>query len=783
MQKKSFIIALTGPSACGKTYITDIIIDFAEELKSKNIEFQPERFRKYTTRSYRENEMIERNLGKKIDVEYVKSIPPDCDFVYRSYGKEYGLKYIDLKKRLENNISPIVVINDVRVVEELKSKFPSQILSLFIFREIINDVETHKNAGKSRGGVTLEDSEKRFKKAESLYRIFIENIFVFDRVILNIPKERTGLQGVDIAKIQVEKIIEGVISGKINLSNIIKKGPKLFIISGNAQSGKDDIVKAANIMGKIQSDPLIKHTTRWQEETDGDEIICKYIPKKDILEQFEKEYFLEKEESKKEFSIEKYIFNDEAECRLKYYAKDEYFRENCTFEEYCKVLFDLERIKNESKIKTSIERFWGNLKEKQDKLKQNNLTKELTSEEFAFLRSKYFEFNENYLDLDEIIRQHYNEIEIEKGKIEQAVPQKNENDSYFIRHEGKDYILYENNNLFGEPLRYGYEIGTFVKNWEKRDKHLVLTASLPNMFKICREKFGVENVKTAYAYSQISQAEHLKYADPASGIAKLQEYDDILRYAYHIINFDYALIYAETSLLNKSGGQKDELVDQMFRLFRVYNDEQIKIRNQLFNFSEPHELNKSLKKQVLIIVGQSGVGKSLLSKKLSITKNYPLLVCSEIGTTLAKEKYGGLSFAECFYLPNLNEYINDLNKYILSCVISNFTCMNASTLVIDGMVSIGALELLKIEGFDVKILLLDTSYELRIERIMKRRYCSRLEAEHEAEIKYFRKKCLGIDKIVKLADYVLDGSKPIDEIVADFPLQEFNLKTKEREVY
>ena len=76
---------------------------------------------------------------------------------------------------------------------------------------------------------------------------------------------------------------------------------------------------------------------------------------------------------------------------------------------------------------------------------------------------------------------------------------------------------------------------------------------------------------TAFTYSKISQDEHIKHSDKVMGQAKLKEYEDILRYATHIVDFDYALIYAETSLVNRTGNQKDELVDQMFRLFRAYN--------------------------------------------------------------------------------------------------------------------------------------------------------------------------------------------------------------------
>jgi guanylate kinase len=192
MRIAPFIITLTGSSGCGKTHFTNKIIEFGEKLKSEGIQFVPKRHWKYVTRPYRETEIIEQLIKNKdsdnwtIDVKSVKTIPEDCDFIYRTYGDEYGCKKKDLQKYLNNGESPIIVINDVRVVEELKHKFPNQVLSLFLFREIIPDVKTHQKAGESRGGVSENKIFSRFERAVELYRIFIENIFIFDRVILDL---------------------------------------------------------------------------------------------------------------------------------------------------------------------------------------------------------------------------------------------------------------------------------------------------------------------------------------------------------------------------------------------------------------------------------------------------------------------------------------------------------------------------------------------------------------------------------------------------------------------
>jgi len=175
-----------------------------------------------------------------------------------------------------------------------------------------------------------------------------------------------------------------------------------------------------------------------------------------------------------------------------------------------------------------------------------------------------------------------------------------------------------------------------------------------------------------------------------------------------------------------------------------------------------------IKNLILLIVGQSGAGKTYLSKKLSMVIGCPLLIFSEIGAAFGKEKYNCSSFAECFNLPNSDEFINELNYFIYSYILEKFLCLHGNVIVIDGLVSIGAIRLLKSECIDVKIFYLNTPYELRIERIMKRLGCSHKEAEVEEQIKFSRKNRLGIDEAIKIADHRLDGSKQIDDILDYF---------------
>lgn len=565
--RKSFIITLTGPSACGKGLITEEIINYSYDLQRKGIEFYPFMFKKDVTRSYRIEEAISIVTGSqnKIDVNSVSRIPETDDLVYRTYGDEYALNAADLDAALSANKSPIVVINDVRVVEELKHIYPGRVLSLFVFRHIIPDLEQHEKANAARGGVASSKILSRYEKAVALYRVFIENIHIFDRVILNVKEDDK-----ELARIQARGVIDGIFNGKISLDKKIIKGPKLFIVSGNAASGKDDIIKAAKQYGKQQTDILIKSTSRQEEDGDVGEIICKYIPKKSRIEKYQNDYNEEVTSFERNFNYEQFL-SDNFEILQKEYAQyDAAHSNSIEFETFVRARFMMKKMEDLKSIPTAAQRFWHNLKLEQDA--RRGTENQLSKDDYLWILENYFELNKapDYIDL-ETIRSNTIEQQIRE---EQRIEDKSENKSWHLIYHDSSYIFYENNELYGEPIKYGFEIGRYVQEWKsgKRNRHLVLTASLPNMFRICREEFGTANVITAFTYSQISQAEHEAHSDRIIGHAKSKEYNDIIRYANHIADFDYALIYAETSLTNLSGNQKDELVDQMFRLFRVYNN-------------------------------------------------------------------------------------------------------------------------------------------------------------------------------------------------------------------
>jgi len=172
----AFVVTLTGPSQCGKSTIRNFF------LKKENSKFKPVIFKKYTTRLSRETDD---------DAICVDTIPHSCDLVYEQYGVRYGFRFDDLYEHLEKGESPIIVLNDVRAVEDVRTALWPQVTSLFIYRQppIMDEFhEEEKRRAKETisSELILEAAQNRLDKAKAIYRIYIENIYLFDHVVLNV---------------------------------------------------------------------------------------------------------------------------------------------------------------------------------------------------------------------------------------------------------------------------------------------------------------------------------------------------------------------------------------------------------------------------------------------------------------------------------------------------------------------------------------------------------------------------------------------------------------------
>jgi len=192
------VIVLTGPSQCGKSTIIDMF------LKSQSEDFNPILIPKYITRPKRDNDGSDVIAG---------GVPSSCDLVYEQYGERYGLHFDTLYDALMENKCPIVIINDIKVLQDVKTALGSQALLVYMYRnppvlqKFINEERARFTSGTINEEKIIKTATTRFNKANTIYRIYIENIYLFDKVILNVDS-------LENSKRQINRIVEQIITPK-----------------------------------------------------------------------------------------------------------------------------------------------------------------------------------------------------------------------------------------------------------------------------------------------------------------------------------------------------------------------------------------------------------------------------------------------------------------------------------------------------------------------------------------------------------------------------------------
>lgn len=153
---------------------------------------------------------------------------------------------------------------------------------------------------------------------------------------------------------------------------------------------------------------------------------------------------------------------------------------------------------------------------------------------------------------------------------------------------------------------------------------------------------------------------------------------------------------------------------------------------------------------IVVIVGHSGSGKSTLAKALGSFYNCEVLGFSYAGRALAKE-------------DTSNEQFHSINDYILHCI--RITAQESKLTIVDGFASDYLIQRLSNYGFLVLTLFLDTPYNIRIQRMMEREYCSEQDAINLEHEKAMSKSKSGLSIAIQLADIRLNGAERIDEVV------------------
>ena len=190
------VITLTGASQCGKSTIVDLF----NQCENKN--FVPYLIPKYVTRELRDTDGDDVIGG---------GIPKTCDLVWELYGQRYGIHFDTIYETLSQGKCPIIIVNDIRIIQDLKTALGSQVVSIFMYRkkpELQSFIKKKKRRfSKQLSPEVLEQINKtattRYNKALTIYRIYIENLPLFDNVILN-----TGT--IEQSKRQVQSIVSSI---------------------------------------------------------------------------------------------------------------------------------------------------------------------------------------------------------------------------------------------------------------------------------------------------------------------------------------------------------------------------------------------------------------------------------------------------------------------------------------------------------------------------------------------------------------------------------------------
>lgn len=233
----SAVISLTGASGSGKSEIIRLFKQIGKEPKYNNL-FVPVMIPKYTTRGFRKRELecvynghpeeidvrpvygidniVQDNNGNKLDNE-IQTLERmrlfselGCDIVYEQYGIRYGLYMSELFECLKEGKSPIVILNDVRAVEDVKTFLGDKCMSVFVFRKT-PQMEDFVEMNKERNAVEY-DPVVRYNKATAINRIYIENIHVFDKLILNVNNGFSSVEHI------VRKIVDSIIKTTVHFS-------------------------------------------------------------------------------------------------------------------------------------------------------------------------------------------------------------------------------------------------------------------------------------------------------------------------------------------------------------------------------------------------------------------------------------------------------------------------------------------------------------------------------------------------------------------------------------
>ena len=163
-------------------------------------------------------------------------------------------------------------------------------------------------------------------------------------------------------------------------------------------------------------------------------------------------------------------------------------------------------------------------------------------------------------------------------------------------------------------------------------------------------------------------------------------------------------------------------------------------------------------KQLIIIAGRTGSGKTTLCRSLSEAVGAPIISFSSLARKFANQN-GYNSIRCCFFDMEIHKFTKAIGDYIIHDIEDEKI---ADILIIDGLYIFNVWECLR-KRYKTTIFAIDTKEEICVDRISKRLGVSKEIALSEYIVKEEIKKSLGNELLMKEANFNIDGNNPVNE--------------------
>ncbi len=165
-------------------------------------------------------------------------------------------------------------------------------------------------------------------------------------------------------------------------------------------------------------------------------------------------------------------------------------------------------------------------------------------------------------------------------------------------------------------------------------------------------------------------------------------------------------------------------------------------------------------KKIYIITGRTGSGKSTLCKRLAKELDLTLLSFANMGKKFANN-HGYERIRECHLAMELNEFKEKMTNHLLKSIEASLELNDI--IMIDGLYIDTVVAKLK-EKYQCFLIYLNTNDTVRYQRISQRLSITIEEAQEENKIKERLKDEVGINELIKNADYEINGDNSPENI-------------------